>query len=625
MSPVFPTVSGAAKRITAIITTGAALAALLANAQSLGLGAWLGSRGLGFADYAATRIMLTPRVDSLFAIGDTLILAATVTDRRGATLVGASIVWQSENPGVVTVDSSGMVVARGPGTTLVTAKVRGLVATSRLVVNQRVTSVAISGDTLIRVPEGERVPLVASALDARGYRVRDRVSNWSSSDSSIAVVDSAGGLLARAPGRAVITAAVSGYEARALVEVLLAPAALVLESGDAQRLPAGRKLPRPVVVRVLSRGGRPVPNTLVRLRPEDADATVEPAERVTDAAGRVRASWTLSLRPGRQRLVVSVEGLDTVVTVGAEADPLPGNTRIELGGPPPSGRVGAPLDAPVTIRVTDSSGAALADLPVGWQALDGGTVEPEADRTDSLGEVRARWTLGPRAGTQRARVQVGNPRTLPPFVVTATATPDAPAAARVVAGNGQRGSVGRPLANAIVLLVTDRLGNSVPGVPVRARPADGTVADSVVPTDSAGRAAFRWTLGRRAGPQRLELRVQGIDSGATVTASARPQAAANLEFQNPPATVTPARATVVTVVVSDPYGNPIGDAPVTFSVSAGTLSAARVMTDDQGRGSTRWTPRATPSEATVTAVVRGTTVRATHSVQVRSGRSREQG
>jgi len=624
VDPLFSSVSGAAKRISAIITTGAALAVLLANAQNLGLGAWLGSRGLGFADYAASRIMLMPRVDSMFAIGDTLILAATVMDRRGAALVGASIIWQSEDSGVVMVDSSGLVVARGPGATRVTASVRELTAASRVFVRQRVTGVEISGDTIIRLPEGERVPIAASALDARGFRVRDRAPAWSSSDSTVAAVDSAGQLAARAPGRTTLSASADGHTARTLVEVVLAPASLAIESGDAQRLPAGRRLPRPVVVRVLSRGGRSVPNTLVRLRPEDADAGVEPAERATDAGGRARASWTLSPRPGRQRLLVSVEGLDTVLTVGAEADPVARNTKIEVSGPPPAGGVGTPLAAPVTIRVTDSLGAAVGDVPVTWQALDQGKLEVEGDRTDSLGEARARWTLGPRAGTQRARVQVGNPRTMPPFTVTATAAPGDPAALRVAAGDAQRGPAGRALTKEIVIVATDGLGNAVPGTSVRARPVDGSVADSVVPTDSTGHARFRWTLGRRAGPQRLELRAAGVDSLVVVAARATPLAAANLEFQNPPATATPGRAIGVTVLVTDPYGNPVADASVTFSAAAGMLSASRVMTDDRGRATTRWTPGAGPGEPALAAVVRGTTVRATHTVRVQAGRTRGQ-
>jgi adhesin/invasin len=613
-------VTTAGKRISAIITTGAALAVLLANAQNLGIGAWLGSRGLGFASYAASRVVVTPRADSLFAVGDTLILAATVTDRRGATLVGASLVWQSEDPRVATVDSSGMVIARGPGVTNVTASVRELVAASRVTVRQRVASVAISGDTVIRLPEGERVVLDAGALDARGVRVRDRVPTWSSSDSGIAVVDSADQLVARAPGRATITAAVGEHQARALVEVILAPASLAIESGDAQRLTAGRKLPRPVVVRVLSRGGRPVPTALVSIRPEDAEAVVEPAESATDGAGRVRASWTLSPRPGQQRLTIAVEGLDTVLTAVAEADPVPRNTRIELSGESPAGRVGSAIGARVGIRVTDTLGVRLGNLPVSWQALDGGTLVPEANRTDSLGEARATWTLGPRAGAQRARVQVGNPRTMPPLVLTANAVAGEPKTARVASGDGQRGPAGQTLAKEIVVVAQDSLGNPVRGVMVKARPADGSMSDSLVPTDSTGRAGFRWILGRKAGPQRLELLPGGVDAVLAVSARATPLAAANLEFQTPPATATAGRATAITVLVTDAYGNPVADAPVTFSAAAGALSASRVMTDDRGRATTRWTPASAVGERVLTAAVRGTTIRTTHTVRVQARR-----
>ncbi len=611
---------GAGKWITASVTTIAALTALLVNAQNLGLGAWLGSHGLGFADYAASRIVLTPRADSLTSIGDSLVLAATVTDRRGAALVGATIVWQSSDSGAALVDSSGLVVARGPGVAQVTASVRELTAAARVLVRQRVDRVVISGDTVIRVPERERVPVVANALDARGHRIADQVPRWSSSDSAVASVDAAGTLTAGTPGRATLTATVGDYSARAVVEVVLAPASVVLEAGGAQRVSAGRKLPQPVVMRVLSRGGRPVPNTPVTFRPEDAEGAADPAQAVTDGAGRARAAWTLSPRPGRQRLAVAVEGLDTVLMVGVEADPVSRNTKIEVSGAPPVGRVGASLETPVAIRVTDSSGAVLADVPVAWSALDGGKVEPLGDRTDSLGEARARWTFGPHAGAQRVRAQVGNPRTMPPFVLTASVAAGQPASLRLAAGDNQRGPAGKALGREIVLVTTDQYGNPVSGIPVRARLADGSVADSLIPTDSAGAARFRWTLGRHAGPQRLELRAAGVDSAVAVTARATPLTAANLAFQNAPATAAPGRAVAITVVVTDAYGNPVADAPVTFSVAAGALSAARVMTDDAGRATTRWTAGPTPGEQALTAVVRGTTVRATHVVRVQAGR-----
>ncbi len=612
-------VGGAAKWITASVTAVAAAAAVAANARSLGIQAWLGAHGLGFADYAPSRISVTPRLDSLFALGDTLVLAATITNRHGGLLAGPVIRWRSERPEVAVVDSAGVVIAQGPGQTRIVAALGKLAAAARVIVRQRVVGVVIPGDTTLRLKEGDRWPLEAYGVDARGMRVEDRAVVWSSSDSTVAAIDSSGTLLARAPGRAVLTASVDGASSRAGVQVILAPALLTLEAGDALRVPAGHTLPRPVVVRVVSAGGRPVPNALVTFQPEDPEGSASPAGLRTDAAGRARTAWTLSPRPGRQRLLVRVEGLDSVLALGVEADPVPRNTRVEQVGSPPRGTAGAPLAEPIGIRVSDSLGVALADVPVNWRTPEGGKIEALAGRTDSLGEAWAEWILGPNAGVQHARVQVGNPRSMPPFAVEAWARPASPAALQVVAGDGQRGTAGQPLPREIVLLVRDRFGNPVPGASVAVRALDGTVADSVVAADSSGQARVRWTLGRRSGMQRLEVLAAGADSAAVVTARAAPREAANVTFASPPAVAPAGRATALAVSVTDAYGNPVSDVLVVFTASHGEVAPQRVMTDVRGRAATRWTPAATPGEQTVTASLRGGPIRWSHRVRVRAG------
>lgn len=613
------TLHGAGKWITAGLTTLAALFAVLVNAKNLGLDVWLGSMGLGFADYAAARVTVTPRVDSLFAIGDSLGLAATVTDRRGAVLVGASITWRSEDSAIAEVDSSGIVVARGPGTTRVTVSVRDFVAAARITVRQAPVAVRIPGDSVVRVLEGDTVPLAAYALDARAQRIRDAAPAWRTSDSATIAVDATGVVVARAPGRAALTAALGSHEARVTVDVALAPAQVELLAGDGQRAPAGRALSERVVVRVLSRGGTPVPAVAVTLTAQDGEGALDPDTAVTDRAGRARAAWTLGPRPGRQRLVARVEELDSALVVTAEADPLRANTRVEPDSAP-TGRVAEALPDPIAVRVTDSAGAALADVPVTWTALDGGAVESLGARTDSLGQAAARWTLGPRTGRQRVRVQVGNPRTFPPVIITTAAMAASAAALAVVGGQGQRGTVGRPLAKAVVVAVRDARGNPVPGATVLARPKQGTVADSALTTDAEGRAAVQWSLGRSAGAHRLELRAAGVDTTLVVTARARPGAAANLAFRSPPARATVATAVRLVAGVTDAYGNPVADALVVFAAGAGTLSATRVMSDTTGAAATRWTPSAALGEQALSATLRGTTIKATHAVRVAARR-----
>lgn len=607
--------TGAGKWITVALTTSAAVVGLIVNAKVLGISAWLGTAGFSLAERAARRVLVAPARDTLEAIEDTLPLAATVTDDRGLTLSGARLVWKSMNPNVATVDSSGAVVARAPGSTIITVTVRDLTARAVVTVRQRVAAVAIP-DTALRLPEGATRRVEAWALDARNQPIADRRLSWGSADTAIAVVDSFGTVSARAPGRTVLAAAADEFSDRVAVEVVLTPASLRVITGPGQRAAAGRRLAEPVLVEVLSRGGRPIEGVVVSFAPVD-ETTVDPPGATTDAQGRARATWTLARRPGRQRLLVNVEGLDSAAVVIAEADPIPANTRVEQVGADLRGSAGSALTEPVAIRVADTVGVALTDLPVSWIALDQGAVEPLGDRTDSLGGASARWTLGPKTGPQRLRVQVGNPRGMPPTTLTAVALAGAPAVMAVASGDKQEGTVGTALRRPVVARVTDQNGNPVEGASIAVAPSAGSAGDANVITDARGQATIHWTLGRQSGGQRLALTVGERGIAASVTARAEPGAAANVEIQAPPTAGTAGRALskTITALVTDAYGNAVPDVLTLFTASAGTVSAARVMTSDKGLAATRWTLGSKTGPQTLTAVVRGTAAKTTLTVQ----------
>jgi len=600
---------GAGKWITATITTGAALAALLVNARNLGMHQWL-----GLADYSARRVWVTPRADTLLAIGDTTVLAATVTDERGVSLSGVNLRWESADVGVATVDSAGTVVARGPGVAVISVAVRDLSARARVAVRQIPVDVTILGDSVVGVLEGDTVLFTAQTLDARGYPIREMAPHWRSEDTAVVRVDSLGRAVALAPGWAALSATHADFSARIAVQVELAPVAITLVAGGDQRMPAGRALPRAVAVRVLSRGGTPIPDIPVVFAPADGEGTASPDTVMTDRDGQARTTWILSHHPGRQELVASTYMLDSTLAIVAEADPVPGNTTVTAFDTLLAGTAGDSLSEPVIVRAADSTGAALADIPIAWTALDRGSVEPIEERTDSLGEARARWTLGARAGRQRLRVQAGNPRTIPPITLVATAAPGPATRLVTVSGEKQGGAVGAALAKPVVVAAHDSFGNPVAGVELRV--ARGRAADSVLLTDSAGRAAIRWTLGRAAGTDTLLVRAPGVDSAVLVTARARAAAAANLAFVDPPARATGGTRVRLTAVVTDAYGNPVPNAVVVFTAGAGALSVARVATDDAGRATTRWTPSATAGNQVVAATLRGTSAKATDTVRV---------
>lgn len=605
--------SGATKWVTWVLTTAAAITALLVNARNLGIADWFGGLEMSFANVAAHRVVVTPKAESLNAIGDTAQLAATVTNRRGGVLTGAEILWETDDSSVALVDSSGAVVARGPGRTRITAKVRDLTSSATILVRQRPARVIIAGDSLVRLRQGDTSQFAAIALDSRGHRIAQVSPIWRSADPNVATVDSLGTAIGREPGRTQLSVLVENGNAEVWVDVELAASQFTLISGGGQKALAGRRLAEPIVLQALARGGQSVPGATVTLA-VDGDGAVEPATATADRDGRVRAYWSLGSRAGPQRLLARLTGVDSAFIVEAQADPVPGNVKVELVGPVPSGRAGA-QDQPVTLRYTDTTGVPLASIPVTWTLPDGGSVDAAA-RTDSLGNAVARWTFSGRAGRQRLVAHVGNPRLISPFTVNATAETGPAATLSIVSGQSQRAPAGQALAKGVVLEVSDALGNGIPNVVLSVRTAQGTLADTAPVTNAQGRATVKWTLGPTAGEQRAVVKVEGVQGELTLLARATAGAPAKIAVTSvPPAKSAAGGALGIMATVTDAQGNPVQGAPISFTASAGTLAPSRSRTDASGKATVTWTPPRIAGDQKVTAVVTGTRVAATHTMR----------
>ena len=100
----------------------------------------------------------------------------------GAVLMGALVNWQSDDSSVAVVDTTGAVVARGPGSAQITASLRDLHAVARVIVIQKPERLVLQSDTALRALEGDTLRLLAKALDARGHTVRNRAVRWQSGD-----------------------------------------------------------------------------------------------------------------------------------------------------------------------------------------------------------------------------------------------------------------------------------------------------------------------------------------------------------------------------------------------------------------------------------------------------------
>lgn len=609
----------AGKVVTAVASTGAAIVSIVSFLYSYGvLGDVESRRTVG--NLGAAWVGVRPARDTVSAIGDTIHLAATITDRNGAVLVGARPLWTVAHPAIASVLPNGAVIARGAGETTVTLAVGQHFARAQIVVRPRVATVEVrsaSGDTAITVAEAGRQPLRAELRDARGHGIERGRVRWSVDDTTVARVDSAGVLEGLVPGRAIVTATADGMSAHAALTVAATPAAITAITGSSQRAVAGSALPQPILVRVTSRRGRPVEGALVQFR-APGGGVVEPAASLTDAEGRARTSWTLGDAPGRQTLFASVTDVDSALALVAESDPAPGTVRVLALSDGIVGDAGSTLPSPIAVRLTDTTGRALADVPVTWVPLDGGSVEALAPRTDSLGEARARWTLGGRTGTHRLRAQAGSgsgSRAVAPVILTAAARAGAPTSVALTSGDAQRGTVGGPLARPVVVRVLDARGNGVAGVRISVTPVAGSVLDTAMITDSLGVARVRWTLGRVAGAQSLRLRAAGVATRLQATARARPASAANVMLDELTASRRSATARQVVATVTDEYGNVVPDVRVVFGTRSGSVAPARTVTDASGKATARWTPSTRGEEHTLTATVRGTDVRGSYAMQ----------
>lgn len=566
----------------------------------------------------AHRLLVTVDRDTATAIGDSLQLAAVVTDDRGAALLGVAPSWSSADPLVAVVDQSGTVVSRRPGVTAIIVRVGELEARASIAVVQRAAALELP-DSVLRVPEGERRPAPVRVLDARGHAMPGALVRWETADGAVAAVDSTGDVTGVTPGRTALTATFEQLRVILPAEVVPVAASITVVAGEDQRAAVGQALAAPVAAQIVSRTGRPIAGAAASFIVRGSIGAVAPEVDTSDTRGMVQAVWRLGTLPGRQQLAISVEGVAVSPVLTAEADPVSVNTRVTAAGGDLAAPAGDSLVEPVVVRVTDSAGAALADVPVAWSAHDRGAVASLGPRTDSLGEARARWTLGPKAGTQRLRVQVGNARLMPVFTVTAAALAGKPVSVVIRAGDRQAGTVGKALPQPVVLRAVDRHGNTVGGASIRVATSAGRLSDSLISTDSAGQAKVRWTLGQAAGPQRLTARLAGTDAAAEVTARARSASPASLVFVAPAATAVAGQPLPkpVMVQVTDTYGNPVPDRAVVFAATSGKTAPVRAVTDSAGQVALRWTLGAKAGPATLAAKVAATDVKGTLSLTVK--------
>ena len=362
-------------------------------------------------------------------------------------------------------------------------------------------------------------------------------------------------------------------------------AQLDLVSGDNQSGRVAAVLQSPVVVRVVSRTGRPVFGVTVRFAPDSNAGSVAATSVLTDSSGLAQTTWTLSAALGSKGLTALVAGVDTVrFTATAVPD------RLELvSGNNQFTRAGAELTQPVVVRLVDLAGQPAVGVAVTFTPAAGnGSVVPSVVATDASGTARTVWTLSATLGPKTLQVSAASATST--VTVNATATQDQ---LTLVSGGSQTIVAGGALPAPVVIRVLDQFGTAVPGVPVSFTPSSGsgTVSQTSAFTDATGTASTSWTLGATPGAKALTV---AAGSATPLTVSAVALSTDSIQVVSGSAQAGRAgTALAAPIVVRVRYGvgRAVQGATVTFTPDAGSgsVTAGTATTDAQGQAQTTWT------------------------------------
>ena len=144
-----------------------------------------------------TSVALSKTSDTL-GVGQTLKLNVMMSPENAVTYCN----WKSTDNTIATVTSAGKVTAKSPGNAVITMKTsNGRVATCELTIKKAPTSIALN-KTSVKNCVGQSFTLKCTPTPSNAYKN----CTWSSSNSTVASVDSSGKVTSKKQGTATITA-----------------------------------------------------------------------------------------------------------------------------------------------------------------------------------------------------------------------------------------------------------------------------------------------------------------------------------------------------------------------------------------------------------------------------------
>ena len=172
------------------------------------------------ADTRSPAVTISPAADTLVAIDAEADFSAGIVRSDGTRASDTDASWSSSDTSVAAVGNAGRATARSEGAVRIVAVFQDASDTAQLVVRPEVDRMVVSPVVDSVDALGGTTSLTADARDANGHTVAGAEAAWSSSDSSVATVDSDGVVTGGLPGEADIVASAAGVADTARVRVV---------------------------------------------------------------------------------------------------------------------------------------------------------------------------------------------------------------------------------------------------------------------------------------------------------------------------------------------------------------------------------------------------------------------
>ncbi|HEY3220376.1 MAG TPA: Ig-like domain-containing protein [Gemmatimonadales bacterium] len=500
------------------------------------------ARGGGKSDTAVVTVTLagvatvvvTPSAASV-AVGQTVQLQATPLDSGGNPLSGRVVTWASTNPGVASVNGTGVVSGLAPGVATVTASCEGQTSPAAITVTVVPVALVSVSPASANVIVGQTAQLTATPKDANGNPLSGRTVTWATSNPAVASVSGNGLVTGGATGTATITASSEGQNGTAAITVTLAPVASVSVSPASATVMMGQTVQLSAIPK--DANGSPLTGRVVTW------ASSAPAVASVSAGGLVTG-----VAAGTATLTATSEGKSGTATVTVTSVPV---ASVAVSPGSPSIRVGGTVQLTATAK--DSAGNVLTGRVVSWASSASGVASVSGSGLVTgvaAGTATLTATSEGKSGTATVTVTIA-----PVAAVTV-----APASANVrIGGSVQLSATTKDSAGNVLTGRVVTWASSVPAV--------ATVSASGLVTGVA------------AGSSTITATSEGKSGTSAVTVTVVP--VASVAVSPSPASIQIGRTVQLSATTKDSAGNVLTGRVVTWASSApavATVSASGLVT-----------------------------------------------